>query len=183
MCAHLCVDRERANSVVEVGCRNFFLRLGMEPVSPGMTDPGVPQRTGSTDGARRSGFPRSSSSGGFREMHAKASLPHGSPDPASPCATPARLREGPQEPARTSAFGGDKQEPQIGFGGGQSLARTQLRRGRARTCRSGFSAGVNLRLGKDPATAAALERLNSGAQVNSLSGQTSFERCKDQARE
>lgn len=57
MCAHLCVARERANSVVEVGCRNFFLRLGMEPVSPGVTDPGVPQRKGSTDGARCSGFP------------------------------------------------------------------------------------------------------------------------------
>lgn len=34
---HLCMDK--ANSVVEVRCRNLFLRLGMKPVSLSTTEP------------------------------------------------------------------------------------------------------------------------------------------------
>lgn len=43
--------------MVEVGCRNFFPRLGMKPASLAAMEPGVSQRNESTDWMRCSGFP------------------------------------------------------------------------------------------------------------------------------
>jgi len=140
---HPRVERERADSVVDVGCRNFFLRLGMTAVSLGTTEPGVPRGKGSTDGMRGSGFPLKEQLQWVQGGACERPLPHRSAEAVSPGATPARLRE---SPARTSIFGGDRQEPwaglvEVGLQPGSA-------EGRACTCTSSFSAGVNRSSGR-----------------------------------
>lgn len=91
---HPYVDRERANSVAEVGCRNFLLRLGMKPVSLGTTELGVPQRKGSTNGMRWSGFPLKQQLQWVQGNACESLSPPSLPRPSEPLCHPSSAAEG-----------------------------------------------------------------------------------------